>query len=128
MQDVTAIQRIEMVYKLLNPLMDERLRRQWAAAEAKSYGWGGIQAVRSATGISVNTIRKGLEELSERETDPGLERSQRVRREGGGRKRLTELDPGLQTALEGLIEPTTRGDPQSPLRWTCKSTPRLAAE
>jgi hypothetical protein len=128
MQDATAIQRIEMVYKSLNPLMDERLRRQWAAAEAKSYGWGGIQAVRSATGISVNTIRKGLDELSEREADPGLEISKRVRREGGGRKRLTELDPGLLTALERLIEPTTRGDPQSPLRWTCKSTPRLAAE
>ena len=128
MQDTTAIKHIEMVYKSLSPLMDERMRRQWAAAEAKSYGWGGIHAVKIATGISVNTIRKGLEELSEREANPGIEISERVRREGGGRKRLTELDPGLLTALERLIEPSTRGDPQSPLRWTCKSTPRLANE
>jgi hypothetical protein len=128
MQDTTAIRQIEMMYKSLNPLMDERMKRQWAAAEAKSYGWGGIQAVRIATGISVNTIRKGLEELSEREAEPKIEISERVRREGGGRKRLTDRDPGLLSALERLIEPTTRGDPQSPLRWTCKSTTRLASE
>jgi hypothetical protein len=128
MQDTTAIRQIEMMYKSLNPLMDERMKRQWAAAEARSYGWGGIQAVRIATGISVNTIRKGLEELSEREAEPKIEISERVRREGGGRKRLTDRDPGLLNALERLIEPTTRGDPQSPLRWTCKSTTRLASE
>jgi hypothetical protein len=128
MQDTTAIRQIEMMYKSLNPLMDERMKRQWAAAEARSYGWGGIQAVRIATGISVNTIRKGREELSEREAEPKIEISERVRREGGGRKRLTDRDPGLLSALERLIEPTTRGDPQSPLRWTCKSTTRLASE
>jgi len=128
MQNATAIQHIEAVYKTLSPLMDERVRRQWAAAEAKAYGWGGIQAVRIATGISVNTIRKGLAELSERDAEPSLEIRERVRREGGGRKRLTDLDPGLLAALEGLMEPATRGDPQSPLRWTCKSTTRLAQE
>jgi len=94
--------------------MDERMKRQWAAAEAKAYGWGGIQAVKIATGISVNTIRKGLAELSEREADPSLEISERVRREGGGRKRLTDLDPGLLEALERLAhELTQQGHPVS---------------
>lgn len=128
MRDTTAIKRMEAVYRSLAPIMDERTRRQWAAAEAQAYGWGGIQAVRTASGMSANTIRKGLGELSERETDPGSFTVGRVRKEGGGRKRQTELDPGLQAALERLIEPATRGDPQSPLRWTCKSTPRLARE
>jgi transposase len=108
--------------------MDERTRRQWVAAEAKAYGWGGMQAVRVATGISVKTIRRGLEELAEREAAPSAKIGERVRKEGGGRKRLTEHDLGLEAALERLIEPTTRGDPQSPLRWTCKSTTRLADE
>ncbi len=108
--------------------MDERLRRQWAAAEAKAYGWGGIQAVSVATGLSMTTIRKGMDELSEREAQPERAFSERVRKAGGGRKRQTEVDPGLQAALERLIEPATRGDPQSPLRWTCKSTPQLAHE
>lgn len=128
MPNATAIKRIETVYQALKPLLDERMRRQWAAAEAKAYGWGGIQAVSKAIGMSMTTIRKGLSELSEREANPGRKITERVRKEGGGRKQQTELDPGLQTALERLIEPATRGDPQSPLRWTCKSTPRLAAE
>jgi len=128
MQDTTAIKRMEAVYGSLAPIMDERMRRQWAAAEAQAYGWGGIQAVNTAIGMSANTIRRGLGELSEREVDAGASAAGRVRKEGGGRKRQTELDPGLQAALERLIEPATRGDPQSPLRWTCKSTPRLASE
>lgn len=114
MQNTTAIKHIETVYKSVRPLMDERMKRQWAAAEAKAYGWGGIQAVKIATGISVNTIRKGLAELSEREADPSLEISERVRREGGGRKRLTDLDPGLLEALERLAhELTQQGHPVS---------------
>jgi hypothetical protein len=128
MRDTTAIKRMGSVYRLLAPILDERTRRQWAAAEAQAYGWGGIQAVRTAIGMSANTIRKGLAELSEREIDPGSHGTGRVRKEGGGRKRQTELDPGLQVALERLIEPMTRGDPQSPLRWICKSTPHLARE
>src|SRR3990170_1256525 len=108
--------------------MDERMRRQWAAAEAQAYGWGGIQAVSTAIGMSATTIRRGLGELSERQADPGVAVSGRIRREGGGRKWQTELDPGLSSALERLIEPATRGDPESPLRWTCKSTPQLAVE
>ena len=128
MQDTTAIKRMEAVYGSLAPILDERTRRQWAAAEAQAYGWGGIRAVSTAIGMSANTIRKGLWELSEREADPEAEVAERVRQEGGGRKRQTDLDPGLQAALEQLIEPATRGDPQSPLRWTCKSTTRLAGE
>ena len=104
------------------------MRRQWAAAEAQAYGWGGIQAVSHAIGMSMTTIRKGLGELSVREANAELEIPERIRQEGSGRKRQTELDPGLQAALDRLIEPATRGDPQSPLRWICKSTTRLAIE
>jgi hypothetical protein len=128
MQNATALKRIETVYETLKPLMDERMRRHWAAAEARAYGWGGLQAVSHAIGMSRTTIRKGLGELSQDEVSPKLALSERVRKEGGGRKRQTELDPGLQAALDRLIEPATRGDPQSPLRWICKSTPRLARE
>ena len=104
------------------------MRRQWAAAEARAYGWGGIRAVSAAIGMSTNTVRRGLQELADRTAHPEVAVSERVRREGGGRKWKTELDPGLSLALEQLIEPTTRGDPGSPLRWTCKSTPQLARE
>jgi len=128
MRDAAIIKRLETVYDVLSPVMDERMRRQWAAAEAQAYGWGGIRAVSAAIGMSVNTVRRGLQELSERKANPGVAVSERVRREGGGRKRQTELDPGLSRALERLIEPVTRGDPESPLRWTCKSTTHLASE
>jgi Rhodopirellula transposase DDE domain len=128
MHNATATERIVMVYQSLAPLMDERMRRQWAAAEARAYGWGGVRAVSGAIGMSTNTLRRGLQELAEREAHPEITVSVRVRREGGGRKSQTERDPGLVAALERLIDPTTRGDPQSPLRWTCKSTPQLARE
>jgi transposase len=128
MQDLTAIKRMEMVYSELAPLLTERSRRQWAAAEAKAYGWGGIQAVRAASGMSANTIRKGLSELANRAMNTNVADLGRVRQVGGGRKAQTALDPDLSVALERLIDPTTRGDPQSPLRWTCKSTTRLATE
>jgi hypothetical protein len=115
------------MYRSLRVEMDERGRRQWAAAEARELGWGGITAVSQATGLSRTTIMAGLRELDlprrKRETEAA-----RVRRPGGGRKPLTETDPALLTALEALIEPVTRGDPESPLRWTCKSTRRLADE
>ena len=128
MRDVAAIKRLETVYDTLASVMDERMRRHWAAAEAQAYGWGGIRAVSTAIGMSANTIRRGLEELSERQANPGVEVSGRIRREGGGRKWQTELDPGLSSTWERLIEPATRGDPESPLRWTCKSTTHLASE
>lgn len=108
--------------------MDERLRRQWAATEAQSYGRGGVSGVSSATGMSRNTIRKGLAELAWRKKNPKAALESRLRKKGGGRKRLTENDPGLLEALERLVEPTTRGDPMSALRWTCKSTLNLAEE
>lgn len=128
MRNRTAIKRIETVYDALAPVMDERMRRQWAAAEAQAYGWGGIHAISTAIGMSMNTIRRGLQELAERAAHPEVEVTARVRRGGGGRKRQTELEPDLPAALERLIEPATRGDPESPLRWTCKSTTRLASE
>ena len=108
--------------------MDERMRRQWAATEAQTYGWGGLSAVSDATGMSRNTIRKGMAELAARKKNPKAVVEAGLRRKGGGRKRLTESDPGLLEALECLVEPMSRGDPQSALRWTCKSTARLAEE
>ena len=128
MHDATAIRQIKTRYRSLAALMDERMRRQWAASEAQSYGWGGVSAVSTATGISRNTIRKGLTELAVRKKSPKAKVESRLRRKGGGRKRLTESDPGLAVALEGLVDPMSRGDPMSPLRWTCKSTTHLAEE
>jgi hypothetical protein len=128
MQDTATIERMESIYHSLAPMMDERMRRQWAAAEAIAYGWGGIAAVSGATGLSPNTIRRGLAELALREASPDAPIPARLRRAGGGRKRRTETDPDLLPALERLVDPVTRGDPMSPLRWTCKSTTRLAEE
>ena len=128
MQDAATIQRIESRYADLSSVMDERMRRQWAAAEAKSYGWGGVRAVSRATGLSPNTISKGLAELESRAADPTVPRPSRLRQSGAGRKRATDADPELAAALELLVDPVTRGDPQSPLRWTCKSTTQLARE
>ena len=128
MQDAAAIEGIASRYAALVGLMDERMRRQWAAAEARSYGWGGIRAVSRATGLSPNTITKGLAELKAHEADPTAPRGSRLRKPGAGRKRATDADPGLAAALERLVDPVTRGDPQLPLRWTCKSTTQLARE
>jgi hypothetical protein len=126
-QDETAIERIARKYLALAPEMDERLRRQWAATEAQEYGWGGVTAVSRATGLTRNTISSGLRELSAPAEQRALA-AVRVRRSGGGRHRLVDVDPDLLAALEGLLEPSIRGDPESPLRWTCKSTRRLADE
>ena len=126
MRHESSLQQIESKYRSLAPLMDERVRRHWAATEAQAYGWGGVSAVSSATGMSRKTIRKGLAELGVRERDPDAPVVARLRRPGGGRKRLTETDPGLFERLQWLVEPSTRGDPMSPLRWTCKSTHELA--
>jgi hypothetical protein len=122
------MRQIKARYKSLMPLMDERMRRQWAASEAQTYGWGGVSAVSGATGMSRNTIRKGLGELEGRKGKRKAAVDTRLRKPGGGRKRLTEKDPGLMAALEFLVEPMSRGDPMSALRWTCKSTARLAQE
>jgi hypothetical protein len=127
MQDAQAIKRIRRKYRALRVEMDERGRRQWAAAEARELGWGGVTAVARATDLSRTTITAGLRELDLPARRRATE-AVRVRRPGGGRQRLTETDPGLVAALEALIEPATRGDPESPLRWTCKSTRHLADE
>jgi hypothetical protein len=128
MWDAAARERIQVRYAALLPLMDERMRRQWAAAEARSYGWGGVRAVCAAIGMSHNTLRKGLRELAARRKRPGTPVPARLRQPGAGRKRATEANPALAAALERLVDPATRGDPESPLKWTCKSTAQLATE
>lgn len=109
----------------LQGLLNERQRRLWAAAEAKALGYGGVSGVARATGISRRAIHVGLKESAADDKSPPRER---IRRPGGGRKSLVAKQPGLKEALDALVEPTSRGDPQSPLRWTCKSVRRLAAE
>jgi Rhodopirellula transposase DDE domain len=126
MQAATTIERIRRKFLALAPLLDERSRRQWAAVEAKELAWGGVTTVAAATGLSRTTIAAGLRELCEQTADPVP--TPRLRRPGGGRKVLEVADPGLRDALDALIDPATRGDPESPLRWTCKSTRRLAQE
>ena len=106
----------------MRDLLDERSRRRWAAAEARSAGRGGIAAVVRATDISESTVRRGLEELDSQERVA----AGRVRRPGGGRVPILEREPGLAEDLERLVDPVTRGDPQSPLRWTSKSAAKLA--
>ena len=106
------------------PHLDERQRRLFAAAEAKAAGYGGIAAVSRVTRIAASTIGRGLKDIEASDSlAPG-----RVRRPGGGRKSLTETDPRLLDDLNALVEPRRRGDPMSPLRWTCKSLRQLAAE
>jgi hypothetical protein len=114
-------------FELLGWALDERLRRLWAGAEAQVLGRGGVTAVAKATGVSRRAIHAGLKELAQR-TGPSPLASGRVRRPGAGRKRLVERDRTLCAALERLVEPVTRGDPETPLRWTCKSLRRLADE
>ncbi len=108
----------------LGKVLDERSRRLLAAAESKAWGRGGISVVSEATGVARQVIRRGLAELELPPTPP----SGRVRRPGGGRKKTVDTDETLLADLEKLIEPTTRGDPESALRWTCKSLRKLAAE
>jgi hypothetical protein len=128
MQDAATIERIRQKFLVLRPVMDERMRRQWAACEASALGWGGMTAVAEATGLAWNTIQAGMRELEHRAEHPKELIDDRIRRCGGGRKRLTEADPQLLKALESLVDPVTRGHPESPLRWTCKSTAKLAEE
>ncbi len=127
MQDAKTAGRIRRAYQALRPEMDERMRRQWAAAEARGLGHGGVTLVSTATGLSRTTIVSGLAELDLPPCRRSCEAA-RIRRPGGGRRCLTQTDPELPAVLESLIEPSTRGDPESPLRWTCKSTRRLADE
>ena len=104
------------------------MRRQWAGAEAAALGWGGLTAVSRATGLALNTIRAGRAELEARRDHPDPPVEERIRRPGGGRKPLTQTDPGLRAALSALVDPATRGHPESTLRWSSKSTGKLATE
>ena len=105
------------------PHLNERSRRMLAGAEALQIGYGGVSLVSRACGLSRVTVTKAIKELQHTPISEG-----RIRHSGGGRRQLVELDPGLTHALESLVEPLTRGDPMSPLRWTCKSTRTLATE
>jgi transposase len=128
MQDAAVVERIRDKFLALDAVFDERSRRQWAAAEAMEYGYGGVTAVAHATGLARDTIAVGIQELKYRQLHPDEPVTERLRKRGAGRKLSTESDPALLNALEALVEPLTRGDPESPLRWTCKSTRRLAEE
>src|ERR1035438_2142510 len=124
MMDQRIVQWIGNKYQGLSGELSERTRRRWAAVEAVSLGRGGISVVSAATGLGYSTIQRGIRELNTGDTPP----TGRQRRLGAGRKRTAVVDPGVKAALERLVEPESRGDPQSPLRWTCKSTRRLAQE
>src|SRR4051794_18517576 len=117
MIDQQTIEAIKQRYTCVAATLDERGRRAVAAAEALTLGWGGITAVARATGLSRTVIQTGIQEL--RATLPSPPAG-RIRRPGGGRKPLRATDPTVRDELERLVEPTTRGDPESPLRWTCK--------
>lgn len=112
---------------LLAPLFDEKTRRLWAAAEARVIGRSGVSLVARATGLSRTTIHQGIKDLVALHEVKDPERKKRIRAVGGGRKPINEYDPTLRSDLERLVDPVTRGDPESPLRWTCKSTRQLAA-
>jgi hypothetical protein len=115
---------IQLRYAALGPVLDERSRRRFAAAEARAAGRGGVSATSRITGLARSTIIRGLAELVG-DAD-GRAAQGRVRRPGGGRKKLTETDPTLLSDLQGLVEPATRGDPQAPLLWTSRSLRNLA--
>ena len=121
--DQTAL--IKRKYEHLSSELNERTRRYWAATEAEAIGYGGISVVCEATGMDHKTVQAGLGEIThQQEAAP----AGRIRRAGGGRKKLVEKDPALTSALNELVEPAERGDPESPLRWTTKSTANLAEE
>ena len=115
-------------FKQLAPHLDERMRRLWAAAEARALGFGGAVAVERSTGVSRRAIARGTEELAVPVVRGVGAARGRIRRTGGGRKKATAKNPGLLEALRVLVEPGTRGDPENALRWTAKSVRRLAAE
>src|SRR5580704_1432094 len=121
---VADISAIAARYEALTPVLDERTRRLLAAAESQAIGKGGISAVSQATGISRPVIRQGIAELK----NPASLVSGRIRRKGGGRKKAIDKDASLKSDLQDLLESTTRGDPEAPLRWTCKSVRQLTAE
>lgn len=120
---------VRVRWKAIAPVLDERRMRLWAGAEAKAIGPSGVAVVTRATGLARERIAAGVRELEELATTPpgGRPQEQRIRRPGGGRKPITETDPTLVHDLEAMVDPTRRGDPESPLRWTTKSCRKLAS-
>jgi hypothetical protein len=118
-----TVSRLKQRFKKIWPRIDERVKRIFAANEAQQLGYGGISQISRVCGLSRVTITKGIQELKENPLPV-----ERIRRAGGGRSKITKQDPDLPRVLESLVEPLTRGDPQSPLRWVCKSTRVLAEE
>jgi len=118
------LEELKNKYERIMHHLDERSKRLWCANEAIGIGWGGVSTVSKATGVSRTTITEGIKEITEKKGNP----DNRIRRTGGGRKKKSESNKQLVTDLDCLIEPITRGDPESPLRWVCKSTRKLAAE
>jgi hypothetical protein len=127
---VDTVNQVREKYRVLSSVLDERGRRIWASLEAKSLGRGGLSKVSAATGIARTTLYRGLAEAQQvkrsKRKQPTF--SERIRRAGAGRKPLVSVDPTLLADLDALVDPVTRGDPMSPLRWTCKGTRRLAEE
>src|SRR5215212_7448316 len=121
---MVEVEAIKQRFELLARHLDERTRRLRAASEALAIGRGGASRVARATGVSRRVIGEGIKELAGGPSAGAV----RIRRPGGGRKRTTATDPTLREDLERLVEPVTRGDPESPLRWTCKSVRKLAEE
>jgi hypothetical protein len=129
MRHADFIPTLRSKFETLQPFLSERARRLWSATEAMGLGHGGIAALAEATGMSRTTISSAIQEIQDLRHSPGSTLPvQRSRRPGAGRKRLIKQDPALLTTLELLVDPTTRGDPMSPLRWTCKSTRKLAEQ
>ena len=121
-RDIALEAAIVEKYVAIAPVLDERARRLWAATEARAIGYGGDALVSAATGLARETIRNGR-----REIEHGVDVTGRVRRAGAGRPDIEQAQPGIKEALEQLVDPLSRGDPTSPLRWTCKSKAKLAA-
>lgn len=129
MSNTTLIESIRNKFELLRPLMNERLQRRWAACETLTLPRGGVSLVAQATGLSRTTLWAGRKELRQQRQRPAEEiPPERIRAPGAGRPLVEANDPTMIRDLEALVQATTRGDPQSPLRWTCKSTRNLAAE
>jgi len=116
--------KITLRFQAIKPTLNEKALRIWAASEAKAYGWGGIALVSKITKMSNRTIHKGLKELE----DPSLISSERIRRKGAGRKKITQTAKGIKEAIEGIVNPACRGDPESPLKWSSKSTRKIEEE
>jgi transposase len=120
---------IQHRFRSLSPFLDERMRRLVAAAESEAIGYGGVSAVSRATGVSRRAITEGIKELGQtKKSKKASALRSRIRRQGAGRKRTSQKDPTLLEDLDRLVDPVTRGDPESPLRWTCKSVRHLAEE